>query len=744
MEENTVRGYVKSYIYRNEQNDYVIAKLETEDKEKLTIVGYFPVLNEDMMYEFKGQYVIHPSYGKQFKVISYEQVTDMSIDGLIAYLSSSYFTGIGPKTAEKIVAKLGEHAIDEIIKDETVLHSIMNPLKSLRLKQELIEHQATDHILVTLYGYGLSGKVAMKLLSQYGMTTLEKLSEDPFRLMYEVDGFGFVRAMDIALKLGITKEDIRTLKAAIIYVLNHIAYSSGDLYLTKEELIEEVHKLLANDLGLDEAILALVSEGKVIVEMDKYFLAQSYYSEIKLAAKINQMTEKKVLDVDRDLCEVLLSQISIQKNISYTKLQEEAILTAMQSPIMVITGGPGTGKTTLIDGFISLYTAYYKLPNKSSLLEEKIALMAPTGRASKRMKELLGLEAKTIHRHLGFDFDGSFKYDERNPLPHSLVIIDEASMIDVFLARKLFDAISPTTQVIIVGDEDQLPSVGPGYVLGDLIASNQIKVVRLTEIHRQAKDSHIIKLASHINHQNLQYDDLQSHQDVIFYHGNISQIKQTILGQIKGAIQKGYDLINDIQVLIPMYKGDLGIDEMNREIQMNFNPMYEKGLSMTYGDRRFFKQDKVIQLVNDPERKVMNGDIGVIKDIVKSEKDTNIMLVEFDEGVVTYEQADLENLNLAYVISIHKSQGSEYKIVFLPIIKPYMHMLKKELIYTAITRAKQYLLILGDMNLLRYASNQISEKRHTMLKDRLVEPIVDSTIDDDPYKDLSPYDLMVE
>jgi exodeoxyribonuclease V alpha subunit len=744
MEENTVRGYVKSYIYRNEQNDYVIAKLETEDKEKLTIVGYFPVLNEDMMYEFKGQYVIHPSYGKQFKVISYEQVTDMSIDGLIAYLSSSYFTGIGPKTAEKIVAKLGEHAIDEIIKDETVLHSIMNPLKSLRLKQELIEHQATDHILVTLYGYGLSGKVAMKLLSQYGMTTLEKLSEDPFRLMYEVDGFGFVRAMDIALKLGITKEDIRTLKAAIIYVLNHIAYSSGDLYLTKEELIEEVHKLLANDLGLDEAILALVSEGKVIVEMDKYFLAQSYYSEIKLAAKINQMTEKKVLDVDRDLCEVLLSQISIQKNISYTKLQEEAILTAMQSPIMVITGGPGTGKTTLIDGFISLYTAYYKLPNKSSLLEEKIALMAPTGRASKRMKELLGLEAKTIHRHLGFDFDGSFKYDERNPLPHSLVIIDEASMIDVFLARKLFDAISPTTQVIIVGDEDQLPSVGPGYVLGDLIASNQIKVVRLTEIHRQAKDSHIIKLASHINHQNLQYDDLQSHQDVIFYHGNISQIKQTILGQIKGALQKGYDLINDIQVLIPMYKGDLGIDEMNREIQMNFNPMYEKGLSMTYGDRRYFKQDKVIQLVNDPERKVMNGDIGVIKDIVKSEKDTNIMLVEFDEGVVTYEQADLENLNLAYVISIHKSQGSEYKIVFLPIIKPYMHMLKKELIYTAITRAKQYLLILGDMNLLRYASNQISEKRHTMLKDRLVEPIVDSTIDDDPYKDLSPYDLMVE
>lgn len=744
MEETTVKGYVKSYIYRNEDNGYVIAKMETDASEKLTIVGYFPVLNEDLMYEFSGQFVVHPSYGKQFKVTSYKKISDLSIDGLIGYLSSSFFSGIGPKTAEKIVAKLGTTAIDDIVKDESVLHSIMNPLKALRLKKELIEHQATDHILVTLYGYGLSGKVAMKLLSIYGTSTLEKLEEDPFRLMYEVDGFGFLRAMDIAIKLGIDKEDIRSLKAAVIYTLNHGAYSKGDLYLFQSEITDSVNRLLQIDVVLDETIDLLIREAKIMVEEDKYFLSASYYAELKVAAKILELNQNQSISVDNELLQILLSQITIQKNINYTKRQEEAILSAMHEKIMVITGGPGTGKTTLIDGFLSLYASYYKMNLKSPESQEKIALMAPTGRASKRMKELLGFEAKTIHRHLGFDFDGSFKYDERTPLPHRLIIVDEASMIDIFLARKLFDAVSDHAQIIIVGDEDQLPSVGPGYVLGDMIASNVIKVVRLNEIHRQAKDSHIIKLASHINEQNLQYDDLNSHQDVIFYHGDLRQIKKTILGQIKGAIAKGYDLINDIQVLIPMYKGDLGIDEMNREIQSQFNPLFNQGLSMKYGDKVFFKGDKVIQLSNDPERKVMNGDIGVIKDIIKTEKDTLLMLISFDEGVATYEQADLENINLAYVISIHKSQGSEYKIVFLPIIKPYMHMLKKELIYTAITRAKEYLLILGDMNLLRYASNQMTEKRHTMLKDRLNQKEIQTIEEKDPYQDLSPYDLMVE
>src|SRR5690554_5757473 len=310
-------------------------------------------------------------------------------------------------------------------------------------------------------------------------------------------------------------------------------------------------------------------------------------------------------------------------------------------------------------------------------------------------------------------------------------------------------------RLIIVGDEDQLPSVGPGYVLGDLIASGTLPVVRLNEIHRQAKDSHIVKLASAINNQNLSSDDLISHNDVTFYSGTQDDIHRVILNQIGGAIHKGYDLIEDIQVLIPQYKGTLVIDMMNASIQSKFNPNYQKEPMMRFADKTYYLGDKVIQLQNDKEKGVMNGDIGVIKKIRKNDKAHKVLEVSFDGHLVLYEQSDLDQLNLAYVISIHKSQGSEYKIVFLPIIKSYMHMLKKELIYTAITRAKSHLLILGDLRLLQYASNQLVEKRHTMLKNRLQhdpkshdlfdvlnDEEDDDTLDEDTLDNLSPWDLM--
>src|SRR5690606_28014596 len=276
-------------------------------------------------------------------------------------------------------------------------------------------------------------------------------------------------------------------------------------------------------------------------------------------------------EIDSDLLSLMLSQIAIQKSIDYTEKQIEAIITAMQNPITIITGGPGTGKTTLIDGLLELYAKYYKIKLKTKEASSEIALMAPTGRASKRMKELLDFPARTIHSHLGFDFEKSFN-SKSEPLVQNLIIIDEASMIDIFLMKRLLNSILDGTRVVIVGDEDQLPSVGPGYVLGDLIASNILPVIRLNEIHRQAKDSHIVKLAQAINNQNLNIDDLISHNDVTFYSGNQEDIKRVILNQISGAIKKGYDLIDDIQVLIPQYKGELGIDMMNLEIQAKFNP----------------------------------------------------------------------------------------------------------------------------------------------------------------------------
>jgi exodeoxyribonuclease V alpha subunit len=345
--------------------------------------------------------------------------------------------------------------------------------------------------------------------------------------------------------------------------------------------------------------------------------------------------------------------------------------------------------------------------------------MAPTGRAAKRMTELLDLESKTIHRHLGYNYDGMFGYDHTNLLPYELIIIDEASMIDLNLASKLFQSIKTGCQVVIVGDVDQLPSVGAGQFLSDLIESNIIPVVRLEQIHRQAKDSKIIRLAQLVNAQNVNASDLVSDQDVYLYKAHPNQIIHIMKNQIKGAMNEGYRLYEDIQVLAPMYKGDLGIDRLNQVLQETFNDNYKD--QMTYGDKVYRIGDKVIQLVNDPERLIMNGDLGVIKDIRYNSSDQPYLMVSYAQNDVTYEKADLEDLNLAYAMSIHKSQGSEYPIVIIPMVRNFIHMLKKELIYTAITRAKKYLIFLGDMQLLIYAANHLSEKRKTTLAKRLNE-----------------------
>lgn len=741
-----IKGYVQSIKYKNDENGYTIAKLETPEKEIITILGFFPILNEEVLYEFQGSYVIHPTFGKQFKVETYERIEDITEPGLIRYLSSEQFTGIGPKTAMKIVELLGVDAIDKILADPNVLSPILKPERRQLLYEQLTLDLMMQKTFIKLFEYGLSYKVSMNLYKIYGSQTVEKIEEDPFRLMYEVDGFGFLKSLELAIRLGIEKDDIRTIKAAIIYILNQTSFQQGDLYLDKNTLNEKVNKLLNIEIDIDDGLTLLEKEAKIKVENDLYFLTEIYYSEIQLAKSLLSLTNQPKRKLDIDYLELLLNQISIQKNIEYTEKQKEAIIQSIINPLTIITGGPGTGKTTLIDGLLNLYATYYKLNLKDPYISEKIGLMAPTGRASKRMKEILGLEARTIHAQLGFDFDHSFKFDKYNPLPHQLIIIDEASMIDIFLARRLFDAISEKAQVIIVGDEDQLPSVGPGNVLGDMIASNVIPVIRLKEIHRQAKDSHIISLAKSINEQKLTYEDLISSNEVILYQGEQSQIKKVILGQIEGAIKKGYDIYNDIQVLIPQYKGELGIDAMNEAIQKMVNPNVNSSVFMSYGDKKYYKGDKVIQLTNDKERQVMNGDIGYVKNIYLNQYDKLQMEISFDSKLVYYDQADLENINLAYVISIHKSQGSEYKIVFLPIIKSYLHMLKKELIYTAITRAKEYLLILGDMRLLQYASNQLSEKRKTMLKSRLTldneKTLFDESIEEINIDDLSPYDFM--
>ena len=734
---NTVIGKIKNYVFHNEENSYSIARLITESDDLVTLVGYFPKISEDVIYEFEGEWVKHQTYGEQLKVQSFKKAQKQSKAGLISYLSSSFFSGIGPKTAEKIVDHLGEDAISKIMKEPEILKEVgLNNVRIAKFSQQLKENQTSEHILVTLYGYELSGRLAMKLLNKYQMLTIEKLEENPYRLIDDIEGIGFKKADEIAEKLGIEKSDMRRLKASILFVLEHLAYQNGDIYLTQDQLKQQSEQVLGEAYEIDEAIDALVEEKRIIIEDDRYYLNQSYYIELKLADKIKSLNTNSNYNIDEDYIQTLIDAVEIKKNISYTKVQKTAIFKALTHKISIITGGPGTGKTTIIDGLLEVYRIYHKLDFSHPEIYEKIACLAPTGRAAKRMKELLNISTSTIHRHLGYNYEGVFAFDEAHLLPQDLIIIDESSMIDLFLANRLFEAIKPSAQVIIVGDVDQLPSVGPGQVLSDLIESNIIEVVRLNEIHRQAKDSHIISLARSVNLQQLSYSDLESGNDVYLYHADMQKIQKTIINQVKGAIEKGYSLIEDIQVLAPMYKGELGIDRFNEILQEEFNP--NKKNKLIYKDKVFYEGDKVIQLVNDPKRLIMNGDIGVIKSIETNEEKDTFVIVSYEDNDVLYDKQDLDEINLAYAISIHKSQGSEYKIVMMPMVKSYMHMLKKELIYTAITRAKQYLIILGDMKLLIYAANHLSNKRQTTLALRLN----DSTIREDDEDHITPYDFM--
>lgn len=734
-----VRGKIKNYVFHNDENSYSIARLITEDQKTVTIVGYFPVVSEDMTYEFSGTWVKHNTYGEQLKVESFKKCEEQSRSGLISYLSSPFFHGIGPKTAEKIVDTLGVDAIQLITKDKSILKKIgLSAIRIEKFYQQLIENQTNEHILVALYGYELSGKLAMKLLNKYQMLTLEKLEENPYRLIDDLEGIGFIKADEIARKLNIEKNDPRRIRAAILYAIEQVAYQNGDIYLTEEQLEHEAYQALGDTFDLTDQIQSLIDEKRIVCEDNRYYLSMTYYAEIGLAEKMKRLIDQKT-NRDISYLETLLDATEIQKNITYTDVQKEAIITALSNQFTIITGGPGTGKTTIIDGLLDVYRKYYQLNYKNPAIYEKIGLMAPTGRAAKRMKELLDLDAKTIHRHLGYSYDGEFLYDESHPLPQDLIIIDEASMIDLFLAKKLFGSIKESAQVIVVGDVDQLPSVGPGQVLSDMIESQMIPTVRLTQIHRQAKDSKIIRLSRAVNEQQVSYDDLVSEQDVYLYKTTQDRIKKTIIQQIQGAINEGYSLIDDIQILAPMYKGDLGIDALNQALQEAFNTRRDK--KMVYGDKTYYVGDKVIQLVNDPERLIMNGDIGVIKDIKYNAQDEPYLVVSYDDNDVMYEKVDLDEINLAYAISIHKSQGSEYKIVMMPMVKGYMHMLKKELIYTAMTRAKKFLIILGDMQLLIYAANHLSEKRQTTLSVRL-KGEVESQIEEDPLDELSPYDFM--
>ncbi len=730
-----IKGSLKSIVYRNDDNDYSIIKILTEDDTIETLTGYFQKLTEGVTYTFFGDYSTHPKYGRQFKVHSYQKHEIQHEDGLISYLSSHLFTGIGPKTAEKIVELLGKDAIEKIIENPSVLKPIgLSAVRMKKLQQELIQERHHEMMLVKLYHYGFTSKMTMKLIAAYGMQTIEKIEDNPYQMIEDIDQIGFLKADLIAKVIGFEDHDPKRIEAAIMFTFESRGFQKGDTYLTFEQIDHFLKSSLRVDEDITSYINVLIQQGKLkSMHDDQYCLNQAYFSELAIAKKVKLLSTRKTSDDDvSDLIEL----VEKTKHITYTSVQRDAIATALLSPISVITGGPGTGKTTIIDGIVSSYLIRHHLKKTDHEVATKIALMAPTGRAAKRMRDILDIPAKTIHASLGYGYDGSFEYSSLMPMPYDLIIIDEASMIDIFLGHRLMDAIHEKCQVVIVGDVDQLPSVGPGQFLEDLIHSKVCAVTYLTQIHRQAETSQIVKLSQKVNTNQLSEEDLKTEDDVFMYQCYANQIQSVMVKQIQGALDQGYDLYRDIQVLIPVYKGDLGIDEINQVLQNTFNN--KQSLGMTYGDKTYYVGDKVIQLTNDPKQGIMNGDVGIVKKVYKNEEGQFTLTVAFDDVDIIYHKDDLDQLNLAYAMSVHKAQGSEYDIVMMPLVKSYMHMFKKELIYTAMTRAKSHLLLLGDMSLLLYASKHQSEKRQTLL------PIFFQDDQQQPQeeKELSPYDFM--
>ncbi len=733
----SVIGKIKNFIYQAEDSLYKVVKIITDDDDEMTVVGYFPLLSEELRYEFFGEYIEHQKFGTQFKVSTFKRLDIDSKEGIISFLSSDLFKGIGEKTATKIYEVLGKNCLELIEKDYTILNLVQIPEKKQKqIYDALMENKSNEETYVELYNYGLTANMIKKLYDNYGNETISKIKSNPYRLIYEVDGYGFTKSDNLALTIGFSIHDELRIREGLLYTLNYVCNTNGFVFLTDVQLINSAQNLL--NKGITEELIAvetiercisnLIEDNRLIKEENRIYIRYLYENEINFSKKIclikNNTANTKIYDQNK--LNTYLDEIEKAYEINYTYSQKEAIFNSINSNISIITGGPGTGKTTIIKGILNMLACLQKTKIDEDDFQNQLLLVAPTGRAAKRLSESTNIQASTIHKALGYNYNLEFTYNEDNLLSAKTIIIDEASMIDINLAYNFFKAIPNSCKVIIVGDEFQLPSIGPGNVLHDLIASNTIKVSRLNEVMRQAMDSDIIKLSIDIKNQNVNFNNFREKKEVMYYDCDSSMVVEKIELFTKNFIEKGGNLITDLQILIPMYSGVAGIDNINKVIQEKFNPNEKM---IVRGTKLFKVNDKVLQLKNDPILNIMNGDIGYIKDIVKDE-DNEYLIIDFDGLMVNYNPTNFENLTLAYAISIHKSQGSEYKNVIMPIVPSYFTMLKRKLIYTAVTRAKQKLIIIGKYTSFIQGITTNDDFRQTSLTRRLLDkkPIIDNTI----------------
>lgn len=764
-EKSYIKGELLHTIFQNEEANFSIAKIKiletnTDFKEKeIVIKGYFTRLQEDVSYSFYGQFENHVKFGMQFAIDSYQTYIPDSKEGLIAYLSSDLFYGIGKKTAEKIVDKLGEAAISKIINDPDILSDIqgLNKETAENLVKSLKENQGFEHVAVFLSNYNIGLKMAQKIYKEYQEDTIELLKEDPYQFVFDIDRFGFQTADHIARINGLSPAHPNRIGAGCIYVLQQ-SIQQGHVYLPIEEVIKKVITLLANiDYPLTaeditEILDQLNTEKSLILHEERVYLPSLYYAEDGFASHIKRLLEKPIKE-ETPLAELMkvIGDIEETEILNYGKEQFNAINQSLHSKIMILTGGPGTGKTTVVKGIISAYSTIHNTSSDPEDYEDQsefpFILTAPTGRAAKRLTESTGLPAVTIHRLLGWNGNDGFEKDEDNQLSGKLLIVDEFSMVDIWLANNLFKALPDDMQILLVGDEDQLPSVGPGQVLSDLLESEAIPVISLNEVYRQKEGSKIIQLAHDIKNDACTAASLQKDLDFSFISCNEQQLIHVLTTIILKANEKGIDM-KDIQVLAPMYRSQAGINAINQALQQLINPKSRQRREVTVNQDVVFRVgDKVLQLMNQPEDNVFNGDIGEIVAIFREDENKeNVeqIVVSFDEREVVYERKDYTNIMHAYCISIHKSQGSEFPIVLMPIFSSYHRMLRKNLIYTGLTRASQSLIICGEkQSFLSGVQNLEINKRYTSLKEQIeyrTEPV--ASLQEDDEEELSPYDFL--
>lgn len=718
-----IQGQIERITFANEENGYTIARVKVRGRQDLvTVVGNLMAPTPGEILKMRGEWVSHPKYGEQFKVVDYRTTTPATVYGIKKYLGSGLIRGVGPVIAERIVRKFGEESLTVI--EERV--EALSEVEGVGQKRIDMIRKAWDaqkeirRVMLFLQSHGVSSGYAVKIFKRYGDESIAVVEENPYRLATDIFGIGFVTADRIATKLGFAKDSPLRAEAGILYVLNKKA-DEGHVYFPYEKLIDACREAL--DVGREvivDAFGRIEADKRIRIEdinedieafeanQKAVYLAQLHTCEVGVAQRL-----RIILDVPKSFpppdADAAVVRIEERLSITLADRQKQAVIAAVTWKALVITGGPGTGKTTIIRAILRI-------------LDEAgatVLLAAPTGRAAKRMSETTGRAALTIHRLLKFSpSKGAFEVNYENPLACDALILDETSMIDTVLMHHLLKAVPATATLIFVGDVNQLPSVGPGSVLGDIIRSGVVPVVTLNEIFRQARESRIITNAHRINAGKMPVSDAKSPKNDFYFieKEEPDAVLDIILRLVKERIPRrfGFDPIRDIQVLTPMHKGAVGAGNLNQRLQEVLNPESEQ---LARGQRTFRVRDKVMQIRNNYEKEVFNGDIGHVKRILTEDQE---VIITFEGRDVVYEYGDLDEIVLAYAVSVHKSQGSEYPVVVMPVLIQHYMLLQRNLIYTAVTRGRDLVVLVGTRKALAIGvHNDKTQRRYTYLHRRL-------------------------